>query len=140
MYQLHERLKQDTFYLGQLSLSDVLLMNDARYPWIILVPRRDNITEIYQLNENDQQQLASESAWVSKQLTTLVGADKMNVAALGNVVSQLHIHHVARYQTDTAWPAPVWGIGERIPYNHEEAKAVREQLRLALSEQLRDGS
>jgi len=139
MYQLHERLLQDTFYLGHLTLCDVLLMNDARYPWLILVPRREGMTEIYQLNDDDQQQLASESAWVAKQLATLVGADKMNIAALGNVVSQLHIHHVARYKTDTAWPAPIWGLGEAVLYSLEEAQAVGAQLKMTLSERLRDG-
>jgi diadenosine tetraphosphate (Ap4A) HIT family hydrolase len=139
MYQLHPRLQQDTVYLGQLTLCDVLLMNDARYPWVILVPRRENITETYQLNENDQQQLMTESVFVAKQLSSLVGADKMNIAALGNVVSQLHIHHVARYQTDEAWPAPVWGKGNAVPYHPEEAKAVAEQLKVTFTELLRDG-
>ncbi len=139
MYQLHERLQQDTFYLGRLTLCDVLLMNDARYPWVILVPRREGVSEIYQLSEDDQQLLASESTWLAKQLAMLVAADKMNIAALGNVVSQLHIHHVARYQMDAAWPAPVWGVGEAVPYNHDEAKAVGMQLQATLSERLRYG-
>ena len=139
MYQLHPRLQQDTVYLGQLTLCDVLLMNDARYPWVILVPRREDLTETYQLNEKDQQQLMTESVFVAKQLSSLVGADKMNIAALGNVVSQLHIHHVARYQTDEAWPAPVWGKGNAVSYNPDEAQAVAEQLKVIFTELLRDG-
>lgn len=139
MYQLHPRLQQDTVYLGQFTLCDILLMNDARYPWVILVPRREDITETYQLNENDQQQLMTESVFVAKQLSSLVGADKMNIAALGNVVSQLHIHHVARYQTDEAWPAPVWGKGNAVSYNPDEAQAVAEQLKVIFTELLRDG-
>jgi diadenosine tetraphosphate (Ap4A) HIT family hydrolase len=139
MYQLHQRLQQDTFYLGQLTLCDVLLMNDARYPWVILVPRREDITEIHQLNEADQQQLMTESVFVAKQLSSLVSADKMNIAALGNVVSQLHIHHVARYQSDEAWPSPIWGKGDTVSYSPDEAKAVAEQLKMIFSELLRDG-
>jgi diadenosine tetraphosphate (Ap4A) HIT family hydrolase len=139
MYQLHQRLQQDTFYLGQLTLCDVVLMNDARYPWVILVPRREDITEIHQLNEADQQQLMTESVFVAKQLSSLVSADKMNIAALGNVVSQLHIHHVARYQSDEAWPAPIWGKGEAVMYSADEAKAVAVQLKTTFSELLRDG-
>ena len=134
MYQLHPRLQQDTVYLGQLTLCDVLLMNDARYPWVILVPRREDITETYQLNENDQQQLMTESVFVAKQLSSLVGADKMNIAALGNVVSQLHIHHVARYQTDEAWPAPIWGTGSTVTYSAGELLAVAEQMKMVLKE------
>ena len=139
MYQLHQRLQQDTFYLGQLTLCDVLLMNDARYPWVILVPRREDITEVYQLNEGDQLQLTTESVFVAKQLSSLVSADKMNIAALGNVVSQLHIHHVARYQTDEAWPSPIWGKGDTVSYSPDEAKAEAEQLKMTFSELFRDG-
>ena len=139
MYQLHQRLQQDTFYLGPLMLCDALLMNDARYPWVILVPRREDITEIHQLNEADQQQLMTESVFVANQLSSLVSADKMNIAALGNVVSQLHIHHVARYHTDEVWPAPIWGKGEAAMYSPDEAKAVAEQLKTTFSELLRDG-
>lgn len=138
MYQLHQRLRQDTIHLGQLVLCDILLMNDARFPWVILVPRRENITEIYQLNKDDQQQLATESTFVAQHLSELVGADKMNIAALGNVVSQLHIHHVARYQTDEAWPAPIWGKGEAVAYSADEAKAVAQQLKKTFAELLQD--
>ena len=136
MYKLHRQLKQDTFYLGHLKLCDVLLMNDARYPWVILVPRRENITEVFQLSDADQYLLSTESAFVAKQLTSLVVADKMNVAALGNIVSQLHIHHVARYQTDEAWPAPIWGTGSTVTYSEGESLAVAEQMKMVLKELL----
>ena len=134
MYELHRQLKQDTFYLGHLKLCDVLLMNDARYPWVILVPRRENITEVFQLSDADQYLLSTESAFVAKQLSSLVVADKMNVAALGNIVSQLHIHHVARYQTDEAWPAPIWGTGSTVTYSEGESLAVAEQMKMVLKE------
>lgn len=136
MYELHRQLKQDTFYLGHLKLCDVLLMNDARYPWVILVPRRENITEVFQLSDADQYLLSTESAFVAKQLSSLVVADKMNVAALGNIVSQLHIHHVARYQTDEAWPAPIWGTGSTVTYSEGESLAVAEQMKMVLKELL----
>ena len=134
MYELHHQLKQDTFYLGHFKLCDVLLMNDARYPWVILVPRRENITEVFQLSDADQHLLSTESANVAKQLSSLVAADKMNIAALGNIVSQLHIHHVARYQTDEAWPAPIWGTGSAVIYSEGESLAVAEQIKMVLKE------
>ncbi len=134
MYELHHQLKQDTFYLGHFKLCDVLLMNDARYPWVILVPRRENITEVFQLSDADQHLLSTESANVAKQLSSLVAADKMNIAALGNIVSQLHIHHVARYQTDEAWPAPIWGTGSAVIYSEGESLAVAEQMKMVLKE------
>lgn len=90
MYQLHPVLANDTFYVGKLSLCDVLLMNDSRYPWLILVPRLSDIREIYELSAQDQQQFWQESSWVAEKLAAYTQADKMNVAALGNMVPQLH--------------------------------------------------
>lgn len=139
MYQLHARLAADTLAIGQFELCDVRLMNDARYPWVILVPRKEGLMESYQLSQADQQLLMRESAFVTEQLAELVGADKMNVAALGNVVSQLHIHHIARYKTDECWPAPIWGKGDVIPYQAAEAQAVVQQLTQTFAELLRDG-
>lgn len=140
MYHLHSRLAADTLTIGQFALCDVRLMNDARYPWVVLVPRKDGITESYHLSDDDQQQLMRESAFVAQKLANLVNADKMNVAALGNVVSQLHIHHIARYRTDESWPAPVWGVGQAVPYQQDEAESVIEQLKSHFAELLRDAS
>jgi diadenosine tetraphosphate (Ap4A) HIT family hydrolase len=134
MFKLDPRLQQDTLFIASFKLCDALLMNDARYPWVILVPRITGLTEIYQLSERDQQQLMRESNTVAQNLAELVSADKMNVAALGNVVSQLHIHHVARYQHDENWPDPVWGKGLAVPYSEDEQKAVIYQLQQTLSE------
>lgn len=139
MYALHQRLATDSLSIGQFELCDVRLINDARYPWIILVPRREGITESYQLTPNDQRQLMLESAYVVEQLSALTSADKMNVAALGNIVSQYHLHHIARYQDDAAWPNPVWGKGTSVPYTDSEAQAVLKQLSLSFAEYLRDG-
>ncbi len=106
---LDPRLLQDGEVLGAFPLCQLLLMRDANYPWCVLVPMRENISEIYELNKTDQQQLCIESSTLSAFLSKTFNADKMNVAALGNVVAQLHIHHVVRYKNDPAWPAPVWG-------------------------------
>lgn len=138
MYKLHPRLVEDTFCLGRFTLCDVLLMNDTRYPWVILVPRRDDINEVYQLDESDQQQLMIESSFVASKLAALVHADKMNVAMLGNIVPQLHIHHVARYKIDETWPAPVWGKGEARPYSEQERESVCQQLRVNFSDLMRE--
>lgn len=129
MFKLDPRLEQDTILIGEFPLSKVLLMNDARYPWVLLVPKIMGLTEAFQLTDEQQRQLMVESNFVAMKLNDLVQADKMNVAALGNVVSQLHIHHVARFQADETWPAPVWGIGQAVPYSELESDAVRQQIR-----------
>jgi diadenosine tetraphosphate (Ap4A) HIT family hydrolase len=109
MFKLHPQLATDCIEVGDFPLSKLLMMNDVQYPWFVLVPRVEGITEIFQLGEVDQQRLWRESALISRLLSEVFAADKMNVAALGNVVSQLHVHHVVRYRNDVAWPAPVWG-------------------------------
>lgn len=129
MFKLDPRLEQDTIVIGEFPLSKVLLMNDARYPWVILAPKITGLTEVFQLSDEQQRQLMEESNFVAMKLKSLVHADKMNVAALGNVVSQLHIHHVARFQADETWPAPVWGIGQAVAYSELESDAVRQQIR-----------
>lgn len=108
-FELDHRLQNDCVWVGDLMLCRVLLMKDANYPWIVLVPKRDGISEMYQLDTDDQEQLIWESSFVASGLAKEFQADKMNVAALGNVVKQLHIHHVVRKHSDPAWPDPVWG-------------------------------
>ncbi len=103
-------------------------MNDNQFPWLILVPERTNISEIYQLSSTDQQQLISESSYIAKKLASLYEADKMNIAALGNIVPQLHIHHVVRYETDKAWPTPIWGKFDAQPYTKIELEKTLSQL------------
>jgi len=136
MYKLHPKLAQDTFSIGEYELSEVRLMNDTRYPWVILVPKRLNVDEIYQLDEQEQQRLIYESSFTAQQMMQLFSAEKMNVAAIGNVVEQLHLHHVARFTTDVTWPLPVWGIGEALAYSDVAAKAMLSQLRRALDDLL----
>lgn len=108
-FRLDPRLQQDCRELGRFPLCRLLLMRDANYPWFILVPARAGITEIYQLASDDQQQLLRESSRLAEVLARQFRADKINIAALGNVVAQLHLHHIVRYRGDPAWPAPVWG-------------------------------
>lgn len=125
MFQLHPNLDRDCVVVGDLPLCRVLLSRDARYPWVILVPRRDDVREIYQLDRADRQQLSSESAALARALAAHFAADKMNVAALGNMVPQLHVHHIVRFHTDAAWPGPVWGVHPPLTYGEDAlAKTV----------------
>jgi diadenosine tetraphosphate (Ap4A) HIT family hydrolase len=131
-FALHPRLAADTFVLGDFPLCRLLLMNDAQYPWCILVPRRENAREIYLLDPADQQQLLRESVQLSRALMEAVQGHKLNVAALGNVVPQLHVHHIARFVGDPAWPAPVWGRHPPRPYEAAERAALLAALRARL--------
>lgn len=133
MFQLHPQLKKDTIHITSLELCDVLLMNDSQYPWLILVPRQEDITEIYQLSEQQQQLLMRESSRVSQAMQQLFNADKMNVAALGNMVPQLHIHHIARFKNDTAWPGPIWGVSPAQAYSEQLLAERTELLKQALA-------
>ncbi|MRI35337.1 HIT family protein [Endozoicomonas sp. OPT23] len=127
-FKLDDRLEADCFHLGDLPLCRVLLMNDSQYPWFILVPKVAGVTEAFHLDEEQQLQLACESSIFAGTLSDLFEADKMNVAALGNVVSQLHIHHIVRYENDVAWPNPVWGQKPAKPYDKTEVKEIRKKL------------
>ncbi|SFF23258.1 Diadenosine tetraphosphate (Ap4A) hydrolase [Fontimonas thermophila] len=126
-FGLHERLAADTVVLGDWPLSRVLLMNDAHYPWVILVPRRPNLRELYELAPADLQVLMQESVQLGRTLMRLFAGHKLNVAALGNIVPQLHLHHIVRRTDDPAWPAPVWGHLPAQPYG-EDALAARVAL------------
>ncbi len=116
MFQLHPQLEADTVLVGRFPLSLLLLSKDANYPWCILVPQRDGLEEIYQLNKADQAQLLHESCLLAETLSGLFAADKINVATIGNMVPQLHMHHVARFKSDAAWPKPIWGAVEAVAY------------------------
>ena len=118
-FELHPRLKSDCIELGCFTLSRLLLMNERRSPWFILVPQRSGISELHQLAECDQMQLMRESSALATYLSSTIGCDKLNIASLGNLVPQLHIHHVLRYRNDPAWPAPVWGRFDPEPYDTE---------------------
>lgn len=133
MFTLNEQLKKDTVVIGRFPLCLVLLMKDANYPWCILVPQRTGVTEMYHLSEEHRLQLMNESCRLSEVMTSIFSPKKMNVAALGNMVSQLHIHHVARFEKDAAWPQPVWGATAAKPYKKDDLKALAQRLRTALS-------
>lgn len=124
MFRLDERLAADTERVGAFPLSLLLLSLDANYPWFLLVPQRAGISEIYQLSAAEQQQLARESDQLARALVAMFKPVKINIAALGNVVAQLHVHHVARYATDPAWPRPVWGAVPAVPYVPERRMEV----------------
>lgn len=119
-FELHSRLAEDCYYLGDFPLCALLLSKDANYPWYILVPKQANTNEAFQLSALDQQQLQYESLLLSRLLNDGYRADKMNIAALGNMVPQLHIHHIVRYKTDIAWPNPIWGFADAISYNEQQ--------------------
>jgi len=125
---LHPQLAKDCLLLGKFTLSHLLLMRDANYPWCILVPDCEGMAEIYQLSETDQQQLLRESSQLSLAMEAAFNPDKLNIAALGNVVPQLHIHHIARYRTDASWPAPVWGRVAVKPYSEGKLAVVVQSL------------
>ncbi len=130
---LQPRLKQDCIELGRFQLCLLLLMNDNQYPWFILVPEKTEISEIYQLNKSDRILMIEESSYLSEKLAQIYDADKMNIASLGNIVSQLHIHHIVRYQTDKTWPGPVRGELDPIPYATSEIATIKATLASHLS-------
>jgi len=127
-FDLHPRLAADCILIGSLPLSLLLLLDDARYPWFVLVPRRPGVQEIFELGEDDQRQLWQESAQLSRFMKQAFHADKLNIGVLGNLVPQLHMHHIARFHTDPAWPGPVWGHSDAERY---EKHAISERVAMA---------
>jgi diadenosine tetraphosphate (Ap4A) HIT family hydrolase len=123
-FTLDERLARDALLIGDLPLCRVLLMNDARWPWLILVPRREGLVELIDLDPPDQTRLIDEAGRAARFLKSQARADKINVGALGNIVRQLHLHVVARVIGDPAWPGPVWGYGVATPYGDDAAQAL----------------
>lgn len=136
-FVLDQRLAAETVPVTHWPLCVVLLQDDARYPWLILVPQRAGLSEIHDLAGADRMQLALEQDLASRALKQESGAEKMNVAALGNVVPQLHVHVIARRQGDEAWPGPVWGRGARVPYAPGARDRLMMRLRGALEGALR---
>jgi len=131
MTELHPRLAADCIRLGRFSLSHLLLMNDTSYPWFILVPDRDNIREIFELGGADRVQLLEESCQLSGFLMHSFKGDKLNVAAIGNMVPQLHLHHIVRYQSDRAWPMPVWGRFPAVAYSGSAVDGIKAKFTTA---------
>jgi len=131
-FELHEMLEADTVTITELPLCKVLLMNDSLYPWLILVPKVNGIKEVFELDWQDQIQLQNESSLVAEMLNEMFEADKINVAALGNMCPQLHVHHIVRYKTDTSWPNPVWGAVPKKEYTGEALDELVNKLTTAL--------
>lgn len=132
MFTLDDRLAADTVEIARWTLCRVLLMNDRSYPWLILVPQREGVTEVHDLTPQDRRRLMDETARAAEMLHRFTQADKMNVAALGNVVPQLHVHVIARFTDDPAWPGPVWGVRPPEPYGAGELPMVVARLRDAI--------
>lgn len=133
-FTLHPRLQSDTTVLGDFPLSRVLLSKEALGPWIILVPRVDELREIHHLPEQDQCQLIRESSAVATLLENDYQAEKINVGALGNLVPQLHLHHIARFSHDIAWPGPIWGNTNGTQRSEALQAALADELREELSQ------
>ena len=128
-WSLHSRLKEDTIDIGDLPLCRVLVIKDANYPWLLLVPRRPDIVEIIDLEEVEQAQLTTEVSRVARALKDVTKCDKLNIAALGNMVPQLHVHVIARRTSDAAWPRPVWGVVPPLSHDAEEVQVFISALR-----------
>lgn len=123
-FTLHPQLKKDTFFVGSFQLADILLINDSRYPWIILVPRINDVSDITDLTAEQRAEFNEEIHHVASLLKKAYQPERMNIAMLGNVVPQLHCHIIARFTEDFAWAKPVWGIGEAIPYTKEQQEKI----------------
>jgi diadenosine tetraphosphate (Ap4A) HIT family hydrolase len=128
-WRLHPQLARDTIVMGDLPLSRVLIVNDANWPWLLLVPRRDDVNEIIDLDEVAQAQLMTEIARIARALKTVTACDKLNIAALGNVVSQLHVHVIARRTGDAGWPKPIWGAAAPLPHDKGELERFTAAIR-----------
>ena len=136
MFELDSRLKNDTFDFGSFPLCRLLLLNDCSYPWFILVPQREALQEIYQLSEADRQLFWDESNQLSLWMKHYFNFDKLNIAALGNVVNQLHLHHVGRTIGDPAWPNPVWGYRPAIPYLDRDVEQLHRAIQVEFADRL----
>lgn len=133
MFKLNKTLARDTFEICNLKLCKVLLMNDQNYPWLILVPRIKDITDLHHIPMADQANLMNEISKVSHALEKITSPKKLNVAALGNIVSQLHIHIIARFENDAAWPAPVWGKTPAVLYSSDMSNELVNNLKVELN-------
>ncbi len=133
-FELHPRLASDTYAVSNLNLCKLLLMNDSNYPWFILVPRRKNISELFELTKVDRQSLSNEVDELSKRLSLHFNAKKMNVAAMGNIVPQLHIHVIVRKETDAAWPNPIWNNVDIVPYEKNISDDLIKDIKIVIED------
>lgn len=133
MFELNATIANDTVELGKIGISRVLLLKDSNYPWVMLVPEVANLTELHQLEESQLQDVMNSVSFVSKKMKDFYNADKMNIANIGNIVSQLHIHVVARFEGDKAWPGPIWGHSPWELYSPEKLEETKLQLQELLN-------
>ena len=136
-FTLHHRLQEDTVEIIRVKLSCVLLMNDSSFPWIVLVPERGGVQEVYELSSEERFVLIEEIAAASEIIRQLYSPDKINIGALGNLVPQLHIHVIGRFRADRAWPGPVWGSGPARPYQAEKLEKVCAGIKKAFQQKER---
>lgn len=122
------RLVADSYPVTELPLCQLRLMNDARFPWLVLIPRRLEVSEVFELDAPAQQQLWREATTVGRAMLDVLGGDKLNIASLGNVVAQLHVHVIVRRREDAAWPAPVWGHGQAEAYDLDRLADMRARI------------
>ncbi|WP_244474019.1 HIT family protein [Rhizobium sp. Leaf321] len=127
------RIARDSDLIATLDLCQLRIQNDSRWPWLVMVPQRADMTEIFELSEADQAHLAAEVNQVAAALKEITGATKINVGALGNIVRQLHVHVIARFEGDANWPGPIWGYGSAEPYDGEKRQALMNRLMEKLS-------
>lgn len=132
-FQLHDMLAKDCIEIYELSLCKVLLMNDSQYPWFILVPKVNGVLDIYELEWEQQIQFLNESSMLSEVLMAMFKGTKLNVAAIGNICPQLHVHHIVRFSDDIAWPKPVWGAFPVIAYDNNALDKIKNEVIIALS-------
>lgn len=127
-FQLDSQLNADSISIGQFQLCRLLLMNDAQYPWFVLVPMKENKSEVYQLSNSDQAQFWLESRLLSIAIMDIFEGEKLNIAAIGNLVNQLHLHHVVRFKKDVSWPKPIWGQLPMKAYQAQEIHEIRQNI------------
>jgi diadenosine tetraphosphate (Ap4A) HIT family hydrolase len=132
-FELDGRIARDSDLIATLDLCQLRIQNDSRWPWLVMVPQRADMTEIFELSEADQAHLAAEVNQVAAALKEITGATKINVGALGNIVRQLHVHVIARFEGDANWPGPIWGYGSAEPYDGEKMQALMNRLMEKLS-------
>jgi diadenosine tetraphosphate (Ap4A) HIT family hydrolase len=132
-FHLDERIVRDSDLLTKIGLCELRLMKDGRWPWLMLVPQRPDVSEVFDLTPLDQTMLTFETTLVAETLKNVTGAQKINVAAIGNIVRQLHVHVIARSEGDANWPGPVWGFGTAEPRSAEETKAFSAKILDALT-------
>ncbi len=132
-FELDGRIARDSDLIATLDLCQLRIQNDSRWPWLVMVPQRADMTEIFELSEADQALLSAEVNHVAAVLKEITGATKINVGALGNIVRQLHVHVIARFEGDANWPGPIWGYGSAEPYDGEKRQALMNRLMEKLS-------